>query len=96
LTFAYPGLTAVALYAIIAGWAIATGIIEILVASELKGLGGSVGAIVFAGIVSMFFGALLIALPAYGLVALVSLIAVMAIMSGIAWVAFGVRLHRLA
>ena len=96
LTFTYPALTSIALYAIIAGWAIATGIVEIYVASELRGMAGGVGTIVFAGIVSILFGALLVALPAAGVVALVSVIAAMAIMSGIAWVAFGVRLHRLA
>lgn len=94
VTFAYPGITAVALYAIIAAWAIMTGIVEIFVASVLRDVGGRVGAVVFAGIVSILFGVLLIALPAAGVVALVSLIAAMALMSGIAWVTFGVRLHR--
>jgi len=92
LTFTYPGLTAVALYGIIAGWAIATGIVEIVVAAVLR----DAGAIVFAGIVSIFFGALLIALPAAGVLALVSLVAVLALMSGAAWVSFGMRLHRFA
>ncbi len=96
LTFAYPGITSIALYAIIAGWAIATGIVEIFVASVLKDAGGRVGSIVFAGIVSILFGSLLVALPAAGVVALVSVIAAMALMSGIAWVSFGVRLHRFA
>jgi len=96
LTFVYPGITAIALYAIIAGWAIATGIVEIFVASALRGAGGGVGSIVFAGIVSILFGILLIALPAAGVVALVSLIAAMAVMSGAAWVTFGVQLHRVA
>jgi len=94
-TFAYPALTAVALYAIIAGWAVATGIIEIAVASQLRG-SGRVGSIVFAGVVSILFGALLVALPAAGVVALVGVIAALAIMSGMAWVSFGMRLHRLA
>ena len=49
LTFAYPGITAITLYAIIAGWAIAKGIVEILVASDLRHAGGDVGTIVFAG-----------------------------------------------
>lgn len=96
LTFAYPGITAIALYAIIAGWAIATGIIELYVASVLRDVGGKVGTIVFAGIVSILFGALLVALPVAGVVALVGVIAALAIMSGTAWVTFGVRLHRIA
>jgi uncharacterized membrane protein HdeD (DUF308 family) len=93
-TFAYPRLTAVLLYAIIAGWAVATGIVEIIVASQLRAV-GRVGSIVFAGVVSILFGALLFALPAAGVVALVGVIAAFAIMSGIAWVSFGMRLHRL-
>jgi uncharacterized membrane protein HdeD (DUF308 family) len=96
LTFIYPGITAIALYAIIASWAIVTGIVEISVASSLRSLGGHVGAVVFAGVVSILFGILLLALPAAGVVALVSLIAAMAVMSGIAWVTFGVQLHRVA
>jgi uncharacterized membrane protein HdeD (DUF308 family) len=95
-TFVYPGLTAMALYTIIAGWAIATGIVEISVAFELRDVGAKVGAIVFAGVVSILFGAILVALPAAGVVALVGVIAALAILSGISWVAFGVRLHRLA
>ncbi len=95
LTFVYPGITAISLYAIIAGWAIITGIVEIVVASQLRGMVEGVGAVVFAGIVSILFGAMLVALPVAGVVALVSVIATMAIMSGIAWVTFGVRLHRL-
>jgi uncharacterized membrane protein HdeD (DUF308 family) len=93
LTFVYPGITAIALYAIIAGWAIATGIVEIFVASELRDAGGDVGTVVFAGILSILFGTLLIALPAVGVMALVGTIAAFAFLSGIAWVTFGVRLH---
>jgi uncharacterized membrane protein HdeD (DUF308 family) len=96
LTLTYPGMTSLVLYSIIAGWAIATGIVEIWVASELRGAASGVGTIIFAGVVSILFGALLVALPAAGVVALVSLIAALAIMSGIAWVMVGVRLHRLA
>ena len=96
LTFVYPGITAIALYAIIAGWAIATGVVEMVVAARLRGLGGRVGAVVFAGIVSVLFGVLLIALPAAGVLALVSVIATLAVLSGIAWVTFGVQLHRFA
>jgi len=94
-TFAYPALTAVALYALIAGWAVATGIIEIAVASQLRGSGRG-GSIVVAGVVSSPGGGLLVALPAAGVVALVGVIAALAIMSGMAWVSFGMRLHRLA
>jgi uncharacterized membrane protein HdeD (DUF308 family) len=96
LTLAHPAITAIALYAIIAGWAMATGIVELFVAVALRGLGGRVGVVVFAGIASILFGILLVALPAVGVLALVSVIATMAVVSGIAWVAFGVQLHRLA
>jgi uncharacterized membrane protein HdeD (DUF308 family) len=97
LTFTYPALTAIALYTIIAGWAIATGIVELLVASDVHDLvGTSTGSIIFAGIVSILFGILLVALPAGGILALVGLIAAYAILSGIAWVAVGMRVHRLA
>jgi uncharacterized membrane protein HdeD (DUF308 family) len=96
LTFSYPAITAIALYTIIAGWAIATGVVEIAVATELRSLGGSVASIVFAGVVSILFGVLLVALPAAGVLTLVGFIAAMAIMSGVAWISFGMRLHRVA
>jgi uncharacterized membrane protein HdeD (DUF308 family) len=95
VTFAYPAITALALYAIIARWAVATGLVEIVVASQLRAAGGGVGSVLFAGVVSVLFGALLVALPAAGVVALVGVIAALAILSGTAWVSFGMRLHRL-
>lgn len=96
LTFSYPGITAVSLYTIIAAWAVVTGVIELVVASQLRGAGRGAGRVLFAGVVSILFGALLVALPAAGVVALVSIIATLAILSGIAWVSFGLRLHQLA
>jgi len=96
VTLGYPALTAVALYSIIAVWAIATGIVEIVMASQLRALIGSVGSVVFAGVVSILFGIALVAFPAAGILALVGVIAAYAIMSGIAWVSFGMRVYRLA
>jgi uncharacterized membrane protein HdeD (DUF308 family) len=97
LTFSYPGITAVSLYTIIAAWAVVTGVIELVVASRLRSAGrGAAGRVLFAGIVSILFGALLVALPGAGVVALVSIIATLAILSGIAWMSFGLRLHQLA
>jgi uncharacterized membrane protein HdeD (DUF308 family) len=65
-------------------------------ASDLRGTVGSVGSIIFAGIVSVLFGIVLVALPAAGVRALVGVIAAYAIISGIAWVTVGMRVHRLA
>src|SRR5271170_7294566 len=79
LTFSYPGISAIALYAIIAGWAIATGIVELVMASDLRGIVGKVGSIVFAGIVPVLFGIVLVALPAASVRALVGVIAAYAI-----------------
>src|SRR5678815_2901282 len=56
ITFVYPHLTAIGLYAIIAGWAVATGVIEIMFASQMKGVLDRVGLIVFSGVVSILFG----------------------------------------
>jgi uncharacterized membrane protein HdeD (DUF308 family) len=96
LTFSYPALTAVALYGIIAGWAIATGVVEIFVALALRDVAANVGSIVFAGSLSILFGVALVVFPAAGVLTLVGIIAAFAILSGAAWVGFGVRLHRLA
>jgi uncharacterized membrane protein HdeD (DUF308 family) len=95
ITFVYPHLTAIGLYAVIAGWAVATGVIEIMFASQMKNVLDRVGWIAFSGVASILFGVLLILFPATGVTALVVLIAAYAISSGIAWLVAGARLRRL-
>ncbi len=94
-TFFRPGITAVGLYAAVSAWAIARGILEIVVAIELrKRVEGELW-LVAAGIASILFGVLMIVLPVAGLLALAWLIGVYALAFGVLMVALSLRLRGL-
>jgi uncharacterized membrane protein HdeD (DUF308 family) len=82
ITLFRPGITAIGLYALIAAWSIARGIVEIVLAIELRReIRGELW-LILAGIASIIFGVLLIALPAAGILALLWLVAVYAFWFG--------------
>jgi uncharacterized membrane protein HdeD (DUF308 family) len=93
LTFLAPGLTALALLFYIAIWAIATGVLEIVAAIRLRKEIENEWMLIVAGLASVVFGALLMAQPAAGALALLWLIASYAIFFGVLLVvlAFKVR-----
>ena len=93
LTFFRPGFTALALYAAIAAWSIARGILEIAVAIELRRAIHNELWMVLAGITSIIFGVLLIILPAAGMLALAWLIGIYALVFGLMMVALALRLR---
>ncbi len=95
-TFFRPGITAIGLFAAVAAWSIARGILEIVVAIELrKRMKGELW-LVLGGIASILFGVLMIALPAAGVLALAWLIAVYALTFGVIMLALSFRLRRVA
>lgn len=95
-TFVRPGITAIALYAAVAAWSIARGILEIAVAIELrKRIEGEVWLII-AGVASIVFGVLMIVLPIAGVLALAWLIGVYALLFGGVMIALSLRLRRVA
>ena len=91
----WPGITAFVLLMLIAAWAVATGVLEIVVAlamhRELRGE----WAYVLTGAVSLLFGILLFAWPVSGAIAIVWLIGLLAILSGAAMLGAAFRLRRL-
>ena len=93
LTFLAPALTALALLFYIAIWAIATGVLEIVAAIRLRKEIENEWMLIVAGLASVVFGALLMAQPAAGALALLWLIASYAIFFGVLLVilAFKVR-----
>jgi uncharacterized membrane protein HdeD (DUF308 family) len=94
VTFFRPGLTAFGLYAAIAAWAIARGILEIVVAIELrKTIRGELW-LVLAGLASIAFGLLLVLLPVAGALTLGWLIGFYALLFGVLMVALSLRLRR--
>ena len=65
-TFMWPALTLLILLYLIAGWAVVSGVFEIIAAVELRRIIRREWLLVFAGIASILFGVLLFAEPGAG------------------------------
>lgn len=96
LTFIYPGLTAIALLAVIATWAILSGTMAIATAIRLRRELTGEWILVTSGTVSIIFGVLLVVNGAAGLLSLVWLIGIYAMSSGIVMIPLAVRLRQLS
>ncbi|MBZ0303692.1 MAG: HdeD family acid-resistance protein [Anaerolineae bacterium] len=90
-----PGMTALVLLYLIAGWAVFTGILEIIAAIQLRreikgefwlGLGGAL---------SILFGIVLIVAPGAGILTLLWLLAFYAMMFGVTLIILGFRLRNM-
>jgi uncharacterized membrane protein HdeD (DUF308 family) len=93
VTLLYPSLSAVVLYLLIGVWAVSTGVAELALAFFLRASSTRVGALVFAGVLSMLCGVALLALPAVGVLALLSFITAYAMINGVFLVFAGVRMR---
>ena len=93
LTLLFPGLSAVALYLLIGAWAVSTGAAELALAFFMRTSNMRVGALVFAGVLSVLCGVALLALPAAGVLALLSFITAYAIVNGVFLVGAGIRMR---
>jgi uncharacterized membrane protein HdeD (DUF308 family) len=94
ITFFFPPVTEIALVYLIAIWAIATGIFEIIAAFRLRRHVAGEWALVVAGILSVLFGIILAASPGAGAVVLMWIIGAYALVFGIAMIVLGFRLRR--
>ena len=81
-TFLLPVLTALMLLYFIAGWVIATGILQIIGAIELRKVIDDEWWLILDGALSVLFGILLFIMPGAGALALIWLIALFAIAYG--------------
>ncbi|GAA2878363.1 HdeD family acid-resistance protein [Streptosporangium fragile] len=95
VVFLWPGITALVLLFFIAGWAIATGLLEIVAAIRLRKVMEGEWTFIVSGVLSVLFGILLLAWPGAGALAVVWLIGTMAIVYGIALLALAFRLRGL-
>jgi uncharacterized membrane protein HdeD (DUF308 family) len=93
IAFVYPGVTAVALLAVIAAWAILTGILEIVAAVRLRQVIDNEWWLGLGGLASIVFGVLLVVWPGSGLVAISWIIGFYAIIFGVAMLMLGSRLR---
>ena len=96
VTFVYPGITAIALLAVIASWGIFTGVLAIVTAVALRKEITGEWALATSGVLSVLFGVLLIIRAPAGLLALVWLIGIYAMASGIALLPLSLRLRQLS
>jgi uncharacterized membrane protein HdeD (DUF308 family) len=95
LTFVQPAAMALALVYVIGAWAIVTGILEIVAAIRLRKVITSEWLMGFSGVLSIVFGALALAQPGSGALALVFLFGFYAILAGISQISLGFRLRGL-
>jgi uncharacterized membrane protein HdeD (DUF308 family) len=94
LTFLMPGLTAIVLLFFIAGWAIATGVFQIVGAIKLRKEIDNEWFLILGGIVSVLFGIAMIMAPGAGALALVWVIGIYAVIAGALLVALSFRLKK--
>ncbi len=91
----WPGMTALVLLYVIAGWALATGIVEIGAAIHLRKIISGEWMLALSGVLSIVFGAALIAYPSAGILAVVWMIGTYAILFGALLIGLGLRLRSL-
>jgi uncharacterized membrane protein HdeD (DUF308 family) len=94
-TFFWPGITLLGLLILIAAWAIATGILEIVAAIKLRKELNHEWLLVFAGVLSVAFGVLLMLLPGPGTLMLLWWIGSYACVFGILLLLLAFKVRRL-
>jgi uncharacterized membrane protein HdeD (DUF308 family) len=95
LTFMWPGLTALVLLYLIAGWAIVRGVFEVVAAVSLRKQLENEWLLGLSGVLSVVLGVILIAAPGAGALALLWWIGAFAIVFGVLTVILGFRLKGL-
>jgi len=95
VALAWPAITAVVLFFIVAAWAFLTGIAQLVFAFTAPIRTGNRLLLALGGVFSIVFGFFLVARPDAGALALAWLIGFFAVMFGIYHIAFGVGLKDL-
>ena len=95
MAFAWPALTAAVLLFLIAGWAIARGVIEVVAAIHFRKVIDNEWFLAAAGVLSVLFGVSLIAWPGAGLLGLMWLVGSFSIAIGTLMCLLAFRLRGL-
>lgn len=93
VTFFFPRETALALYMLIAAWAIITGVIEVVAAIRVRVSIANEVLLLIGGVASVLFGILMVIFPAVGVVAVIWLIGFYALLFGALMIAFAFRVR---
>jgi len=94
ITFFMPAITATVLVLLIAAWAIVTGVTRIVAAVRLRKEIKGEWFLMLTGALAVLFGAILIARPGAGALALAFWIGIYVLVLGVGWIAFEIRLRR--
>jgi uncharacterized membrane protein HdeD (DUF308 family) len=92
----WPGITALALVLLFGAYALIDGVFALVAASRAARVHGRSGALLLEGVLDLVIAAICFFWPGTALVALVYLIAIWAIITGVALIAAGMLLVRLA
>ena len=95
MAFLVPGITALILLGLIAGWALLTGVIQIAAAIQMRKYITGEWLLVLSGIASVLFGILMLFNPAAGALAVIWLIGAYAVVSGVLLLSLGFKLRSL-
>ena len=91
-TFVWPGITAMALLALIAVWALVVGFLQIFAAYKFRKYISNEWLLAFTGLLSVAFGVFMLVRPGAGALAVIYLIAWYAIVFGLSLVMLGFRI----
>jgi len=91
----YPGITAVVIVALVAWWAIVSGVIQFVVAIELRKVIENDWLLVVGALLSILFGVLLLWRPLAGILTLSWLFGIYALLYGIMMLSLGFRVKSL-
>ena len=91
----YPGITAVVIVALVAWWAIMSGVIQFILAIEMRKVIENDWLLVVGALLSMLFGVLLLWRPWAGILTLSWLFGIYALLYGIMMLSLGFRVKSL-
>jgi uncharacterized membrane protein HdeD (DUF308 family) len=93
LTFLWPHITATVLVFLIAGWAVVTGVFEIVAAIRLRRLIANEWALIAMGVLSVIFGLFVFVAPIAGAIAIAFTIGAYAIIFGVLLLVLAFRMR---
>lgn len=96
LTLFWPNVTGIILLYLIASWAVIVGILDIILAIQIRREIKNEWMLIIDGVFSVLIGVVLFIFPAASAVALAWLIGLFAILLGIVFIILGFRLRKLA